>query len=45
MVRPKVLAGLDRRKALVVFVTVWKARRKVGKEGKRIRSRYMGSAR
>jgi hypothetical protein len=40
-VRPSVLVGLDRMKALVVFDTVWKARRKVGKEGKRMWSRLM----
>lgn len=37
MVRPRPAAGLARKKALVVFETVWKVRRSVGKVGKRIR--------
>jgi hypothetical protein len=41
MVRPRADAGLALRKALVVFVTVWKVRRSVGKVGKRIWSAYM----
>jgi hypothetical protein len=41
MVRPRVCAGLDRRNALVVFETVWKVRRRVGKVGKRIGSAYI----
>lgn len=38
MVRPIPEAGLVRKKALVVFVTVWNVRRSVGKVGKRIES-------
>jgi hypothetical protein len=41
MVRPRVCAGLDRKNALVVFETVWKVRRSVGKVGKRIWSAYI----
>lgn len=36
MVRPRLCAGLERKNALVVFVTVWKVRSSVGKVGKRI---------
>jgi hypothetical protein len=36
-----VCAGLERKKALVVFETVWKVRRSVGKVGKRMWSVYM----
>jgi hypothetical protein len=35
-VRPRVPAELARKKALVVFETVWKVRSSAGKEGKRI---------
>jgi hypothetical protein len=38
MVRPRPEAGLVRKKALVVLVTVWKVRRSVGKVGKRMSS-------
>lgn len=38
MVRPRPEAGLARKKALVVLVTVWKVRRSVGKVGKRMSS-------
>ena len=41
MVRPSVYAGVERKKAPVVLETVWKVRRSVGKEGKRIGSSYM----
>lgn len=41
MVRPRLFGALDRAKALVVLVTVWKARMMVGKEGKRIERDYM----
>lgn len=34
--RPSVRAELERRNAVVVLVTVWKVRRRVGNEGKRI---------
>jgi hypothetical protein len=41
MVRPRADAGLERKNALVEFVAVWKVRRSVGKEGKRIWRVYM----
>jgi hypothetical protein len=41
MVRPRVFAGLDRKKALVEFETVWKVRRRVGKVGKRMWDVYV----